>query len=279
MSCPAGYVTVPWQGGCVPRTGSRAAEYYRTGIDPLAGAAAVSLQLLPPPEVIAAQGETAAERIARLAPAAARDQARAVSNQRGTATMATQLPPVRYTGPMANSFQAPTANFIGLGDIWNVAKKGWDILTSGDGGKPAIPGTGLDGGPCIWPMRRTPTGQCVLDLDPGAGTGLPGGGSAAGSGPARPQVRSVQRMECPTFANGKKGILWMDALRGDVYCLPRGVNGTGFGLMRKNKPRPKPYIRHSEIKALKGMARTKKKAKDFARLTGQTCAPRGGRGR
>lgn len=268
MSCPAGYVTVPWQGGCVPRTGSRAAEYYRTGIDPLAGAAAVSLQLLPPPEVLAAQSETAAQRIARLAPAAARDQARIVTTESPPMNNA----PVRYVGPQSDLLG------IGLGDIWNVAKKGWDVLTGGSGGKPTIPGVGLDGGPCVWPMRRNVLGQCTLDLDPGAGSGLPGGGSAAGSGPARPQVRSIQRMECPTFANGKKGILWMDALRGDVYCLPRGVNGGGFGLVRKNKPRPKPYIRASEIKALKGMARTKKKAKDFARLTGQTCAPRG-RGR
>jgi len=84
-------------------------------------------------------------------------------------------------------------------------------------------------------------------------------------------------MVCPKFADNKKGVLWMQAMTGVVVCLPRGVNGSGFGLVRKNRPRRKAFVTAAEISALRGQARTKKKAKKFAALTGQVCTTRGGR--
>jgi len=80
-------------------------------------------------------------------------------------------------------------------------------------------------------------------------------------------LSSVSRLQCPRYANGT-GILWMQPLSGQVVCLPRGVNGGPFGLIRKNKPRRKAYITAAEIKQLKSVDRTKKKAKSFAKLAG-----------
>lgn len=147
-------------------------------------------------------------------------------------------------------------------------------------------------GPCIFPFVRQADGSCEFDLDPGAGTGLPfgnGGGAPSGgraaSGLARPTVRSVAVQDCPTFADGKKGLLWMNALTGEVVCLPRGTNGRGFGLIRKNKPRAKPFISAAMKKQLGVSAAASKKAKEFAKLTGQVCeaksvrAARNARGR
>jgi len=97
---------------------------------------------------------------------------------------------------------------------------------------------------------------------------LPGGGGAvasAGIGSA-PTLEAVSRFRCPDFLNGM-GILWID-FTGAVTCLPRGVSGTAFGLVRKNPKRPKPFISHAEHKALKAVNRSKKKAKQFAKLAG-----------
>ena len=78
--------------------------------------------------------------------------------------------------------------------------------------------------------------------------------------------------------NGKKGILWMGMQNGVVVCLPTGVNGKPMGLMRKNKPRAKAFISAAQVKGLRKRSTLTKKAKEFAKLTGQTCKPRG-RGR
>ena len=136
------------------------------------------------------------------------------------------------------------------------------------------------------------SGNCVPSVVPGTGVAerptpgvvgavqrfLPGGSSGTtmqNTGLISPGIRNVETMVCPTFADGKKGLLWMDALSGQVICLPRGTNGKGFGLIRKNPPRRKAYITAADISELKSIASTKTKAKAFAKLTGQTCAPNG----
>ena len=90
----------------------------------------------------------------------------------------------------------------------------------------------------------------------------------------QPATVCIETMVCPQFADGKKGVLWMSALSGQVFCLPRGVNGSGFGLIRKNRPRRKAFVTAAEIKRLQGQATTRKKAKKFAALTGQVCSTR-----
>jgi hypothetical protein len=155
----------------------------------------------------------------------------------------------------------------------------------GIGGGPG----GTQAGPCTWPQSWDPIrGKCVIDLDPGAGTGLPfmgpqvspGGAVTNGAGQGIvfpiPTERLVQ--DCPTMPNGKKGILWMGAQDGVLVCLPRGVNGRPMGYVRKNKPRRKPFITAAQISELRRKSSLTKKAKEFAKLTGQTCKPRG-RGR
>ncbi|HEU01646.1 MAG TPA: hypothetical protein ENH89_15200 [Aurantimonas coralicida] len=95
----------------------------------------------------------------------------------------------------------------------------------------------------------------------------------------QPTAVCIETLVCPTFADNKKGVLWMQAMTGLVVCLPRGVNGSGFGLIRKNRPRRKAFVTAAEISALRGQDRTKKKAKKFAALTGQVCTARGSRAR
>jgi len=155
------------------------------------------------------------------------------------------------------------------------------------GGPGAPPGAG---GFTFTPTPGQGTAACNL-LPPGAArdaclvaaTFLPGGqtptftptGATPGGiinppligGPVTvPEVVSRQVHECPRYVNGK-GILWMD-IGGNVVCLPRGHNGRDFGLIRKNPKRKKPYISAAQIKQLKSVDRTKKKAKAFAKLAG-----------
>ena len=135
---------------------------------------------------------------------------------------------------------------------------------------PNMPDAGCFPGFSIDPI----TGRCVLDLDPGAGTGLPGGNGAAGTGLNRPRATSRTVLECPTFADGKKGILWMNALTGDVVCLPRRTSGKGFGLIRKNPPRQKPFISAAEKRLLTKISSVQKRAKKFAMDAGFACKKR-----
>ena len=155
-------------------------------------------------------------------------------------------------------------------------------------------GFGLGGnvqqaGPCGMFSSWDPLqGRCVIDLDPGAGTGLPfvgpqvrpGGPVTNGAGQGIVFPNPVERLvqECPTMPNGKKGILWMGMQDGVIVCLPRGVNGKPMGYTRKNKPRRKAFISAADVSLARSRDRLAKKAKEFAKLTGQTCKPRG-RGR
>lgn len=58
------------------------------------------------------------------------------------------------------------------------------------------------------------------------------------------------------------------AANGQVVCLPRGHNGRDLGLVRKNPKRKKAFISAAQIKQLKSVDKTKKKAKKFAKLAG-----------
>jgi len=132
-------------------------------------------------------------------------------------------------------------------------------------------------GPCFPGFTQDPiTGECRFDIDPGPGQGLPGGNGAAGGGLSRPRATSRTVLECPRFADGKKGILWMNALTGDVVCLPRATNGRGFGLIRKNTPRAKPFISAADKKLLTKITSVQKKAKSFATSAGFICRDKPG---
>jgi len=166
---------------------------------------------------------------------------------------------------------------ISLGDAVDFIAGG---LGLGGGSGPTVD-PGVSFAPCVFPFVRQADGSCKFDLDPGIGTGAPGGngggapsGGTSASGLARPTSRAVNTLICPTFADGKKGLLWMNALTGEVVCLPRGTNGRGFGLIRKNKPRAKPFISAAMKKQLGVSSQATKKAKEFAKLTGQVCESR-----
>lgn len=124
-------------------------------------------------------------------------------------------------------------------------------------------------------QQQTTGSNLPAPQDPTPGTVTPAEMSVGMTGMVAPYAQEVRRLTCPKFADGKTGILWMNAMTGAVACLPRGVNGGKFGLIRKNKKRPKAYISAADVKMLRKADRLQKKAKDFAKLTGQTCKKRG----
>ena len=181
-------------------------------------------------------------------------------------------------------------DFGGGGDFTPAAgfpcKVGFMLGPGGVGCVP-IPGTGTpptglglaadDDPDCGLFRSRDRFGNCVLDLDPGEGTGLPGGangGAAPSAGLTRPRATSRRVLECPTFADGRKGILWMNALTGAVICLPRRTSGKGFGLIRKNPPRQKAFISAADKRQLTKISSVQKKAKKFAMDAGFACKKR-----
>jgi len=211
-----------------------------------------------------------------------------VRSSTGFATTDPALRPITSSGGTvptnANAFSAPIARF-GFGDvIRGIGGFLGDVfLGGGDPGSPTFaPGI------CVPPFVRQADGTCRFDLDPGAGTGFPGGPqeglpasavaatstTGAAAGLASPTPTSVTVHKCPRFADGKVGILWMNALSGQLVCLPRATNGRGFGLIRKNHPRRKAFITAAAISNLKKRAGTERKAKDFAKLAGFTCKKR-----
>ncbi len=114
-----------------------------------------------------------------------------------------------------------------------------------------------------------PTG----DPTPGVDTPAERGPNGA-SGLTAPSKVCVETFKCPRFADGKTGILWMNALTGAVVCLPRATNGKGFGLIRKNKPRAKPPMSAADFRQLKRNKRLADKAKKLAMDSGFTCKKR-----
>ncbi len=150
-----------------------------------------------------------------------------------------------------------------------------DISFGGAGDPIGISKKGLAAEFCLPGFSRNPiTGRCEFDIDPGPGMGLPGGNGAAGRGLTRPSAVSRTVLECPRFADGKTGILWMNALTGDVVCLPRRTSGRGFGLIRKNPPRKKPFISAAQKKSLDRIKSVQDKAKKFAMDAGFSCKKR-----
>jgi len=131
-------------------------------------------------------------------------------------------------------------------------------------------------GACIPPLIRDQSGICVFPGSPGdISTDVAGNGisSVAASGllAVPPTRSSVQVDKCPRFADGATGILWMNALTGQVVCLPRRANGRAFGLIRKNKPRRKPFISAAQKKQLDAISSVQNKAKAFATAAGFKC--------
>ncbi len=92
-----------------------------------------------------------------------------------------------------------------------------------------------------------------------------------------PSAVAITRLECPRFGNGKIGLLWMLPLTGQVVCLPRGVNGKGFGLVRKNRPRAKPVLSAADGKLFTKAAAAAKRVKTVAGNAGFTCKTKGSR--
>jgi len=137
-------------------------------------------------------------------------------------------------------------------------------------------------GSCQQGYVRDPiSGRCLSES---GGNGVGGGGDAYVSpgefsvgqrGIRLPMAVDRRTLVCPKFADNKTGILWMDAMTGDVVCLPRGVSGRKFGFVRKNPPRRKAYITAAEKKHLDIHTRVKKKARDFASKAGYTCKSKG----
>ncbi len=112
-------------------------------------------------------------------------------------------------------------------------------------------------------------------IDPTPGIDTPAErGPGGATGLAAPSAVCVNTLVCPTFADGKRGILWMNALTGAVVCLPRGTSGRGFGFIRKNKPRAKPPMSAADFRQLKRNKRLAEKAKKLAMDSGFTCKKR-----
>jgi len=139
-------------------------------------------------------------------------------------------------------------------------------------------GTGLVGtGGCSAPLIRDQSGICVFPGSPGdistdVAVGGPTSIASAGRLAFQPIPTPVMVDKCPKFADGATGILWMHALSGEVICLPRRANGTAFGLIRKNKPRRKPFISAAQKKQLDTVKSLQNKAKDFATAAGFKCS-------
>lgn len=162
------------------------------------------------------------------------------------------------SGPFSPGFALPgvpagALSFVPLG---GVATAGCNLLP---------PGAARDA--CLVAATFLPGGQRPTFSPEGA---TPGGfitpPTIATSNLQAPQLVNRVVHQCPRFVNGV-GILWMNAA-GTVVCLPRGHNGRDLGLMRKNPKRKKAFISAAQIKQLKSVDKTKKKAKKFARLAG-----------
>lgn len=123
--------------------------------------------------------------------------------------------------------------------------------------------------------------QVVPGTDPTPGTTTPAERSMGATGLSAPMLVNRSRLECLPAPNGGRQVLYYAPMTGEQVCLP-AKGGAAFarsmGLIRKWTPRPKPYISAQDVKVLKKADRMTKKAKAFAKLTGQTCHARG-RGR
>lgn len=131
-------------------------------------------------------------------------------------------------------------------------------------------------GSCSPPLIRDSTGICVFpgspaDVSTDVFEGGPSTVATSGRLAVPPTRAAVMVDRCPKFADGATGILWMSALTGQVVCLPRRANGGAFGLIRKNKPRRKPFISAAQKKQLDSIKSVQTKAKAFATAAGFKC--------
>jgi len=144
-------------------------------------------------------------------------------------------------------------------------------LTNGGGGGGGgdFPGV-LDCPPGFEMDFLSPEPRCVPinGTDPTPIGTTPGEGTSGIRSPSAVQVRTLR---CPKYADNRMGILWMSALTGEVVCLPRGVNGKGFGLIRKNTPRRKAVITAAQGKQLDVSSSLKKKIKELSGKAGFSC--------
>ena len=120
------------------------------------------------------------------------------------------------------------------------------------------------------------SGQTVPTTDPTPGTVTPAEASTGASGLMAPMMVQRNRLECPRVPGQPRGIVHVSPFTGEYVCLPKGVSGAAFGLVRKNKPRKKPPFSHAEWKAITGkVSKTdKKKARMLAKATGISCGTR-----
>lgn len=160
----------------------------------------------------------------------------------------------------------------GLDDFFIDKFTGGKFTGGGNGGQPAACGPGYErvAGQCVPSVvpGRSPGGG---GFDPTPGVMTPAEKSVAGPGATgfqAPFQSAVTHLQCPRFGNGKVGILWMNKWTGQIVCLPRGTNGAGFGLVRKNKPRAKAYITRAQYKRVTDRKKDVEKAKEFAKATG-----------
>ena len=193
----------------------------------------------------------------------------------------------RRTGTLGTSFTGGAAEF-GLGDIVKGARKlGGAVVKGarkvgevvnvldniipgggGNGGSQLVPGVQCDP---PWKMRN---GRCQPPIAiPTFGGGretdvIPFESSGGGATMMNPAVVCRETHVCPTFANGKMGILWFSPMTNQVVCLPRGCNGAGFGLIRKNKPRKKAIITAADGVIMRKAPAIAKKVQKAARSMG-----------
>lgn len=138
---------------------------------------------------------------------------------------------------------------------------------------PPGPGTGGQGVGLTVPCPPTVPGCPGFDPTPGVAT--PAEVSVGAPGLQAPFAVQRTHLQCPVFGNGKVGILWMSGLDGTIVCLPRGVNGLQFGLVRKNPPGPKPLFTGGDMKCLRKAERLQKKFRKIDKLFGATAKKRG----
>lgn len=171
-------------------------------------------------------------------------------------------PPTSFPGPgiPAPSFfpQPPTNPFVVGGPLQTTAAAGCELLPTQVLRDACLLGLGLFTGGAAPALPAIPTfGSPTTPVDPSSGGLTPFHAAHFGGVGIQPTLTAVSRFKCPRFANGM-GILWQNMQNG-VTCLPRGVNGSAFGLFRKNRKEPKPLFSAADGKALKKAAKIDKR--------------------
>jgi len=133
-------------------------------------------------------------------------------------------------------------------------------------GNDCVPGTDIIPGPTTAipgaPSTSTIPGSPNLFTPAERGPGVATGAMVA------PSAVCVNTLRCPRFADGKTGILWFSPLTNAVVCLPRGTNGRGFGLIRKNPKRKPAIISAADGKLFRKVGSMKKKVQRIAKVAG-----------